>query len=399
MFEPSEELLAKYADLVVNFGLWEGKGINQGEKVLISGNTHTIPFIKYLQRAILKSGGVSIYEIEDEELTRDFIDHASEEQARTVFENKNKGMVEDIDHHIKVAGELNPLYLQGAPQPQASLWRQKKFSFLGTRQVKELEGKLSWSLILYPSTAMAKEANMTLEEYWQEMSKALYLDEADPIAKWNETQIELKRITKALNEMPIDTLHLVAPDTDLHITLGKRRVWEQGCGVNLPSFEIFCSPDWRGTHGKIQTTEPLYYNGQLIKDIYMEFKDGCITKAIASSGQEALNELVAIENTDKIGEFSLTDGRHSRIEKFMADTLYDENAGGPQGNTHFAIGMAYKDLIDGDPKTVTKEEYDELGFNDANEHVDIVSRSPRTVTATLKDGSQVVIYDQGQFKI
>ena len=97
-----------------------------------------------------------------------------------------------------------------------------------------------------------------------------------------------------------------------------------------------------------------------------------------------LKEMIAQENADKVGEFSLTDKRHSRITKFMATTLFDENIGGEFGNTHIALGNAYKDTFTGDISKVSDEEWNEMGYNSCPKvHTDIVSTTNRTVTAIL----------------
>ena len=93
----------------------------------------------------------------------------------------------------------------------------------------------------------------------------------------------------------------------------------------------------------------------------------------------------------------MTDRRFSRISKFMAETLYDENVGGPEGNTHVAIGNAFNESRKGDVANLTKEDLEKLGLNQSAEHVDIVSTAPRTVTATLVDGTEKVIYQNGEF--
>ena len=83
--------------------------------------------------------------------------------------------------------------------------------------------------------------------------------------------------------------------------------------------------------------QPLYRYGQVIKDVYLRFENGIIVEFDASENKELLAEMIKIENANKVGEFSLTDGRHSHITRFMGETLYDENMGGPEGNTHIAI--------------------------------------------------------------
>ena len=110
--------------------------------------------------------------------------------------------------------------------------------------------------------------------------------------------------------------------------------------------------------------------------------------------------MIAQENADKVGEFSLTDKRHSRITKFMATTLYDENMGGTFGNTHIALGNAYKDTFTGDMATVSEEQWAAMGYNSCPKvHTDIISTSDRTVTARLRNGSERVIYKDGQFTL
>jgi len=109
--------------------------------------------------------------------------------------------------------------------------------------------------------------------------------------------------------------------------------------------------------------------------------------------------MLATPNADKIGEFSLTDKRLSRITKFMAETLFDENISGPHGNTHIALGSSYQDSYSGNPAKVTKAGWAKMGFNDSAVHTDIISTSPRTVTAHLSDGSYKVIYQDGIFVV
>jgi aminopeptidase len=109
--------------------------------------------------------------------------------------------------------------------------------------------------------------------------------------------------------------------------------------------------------------------------------------------------MIATEGADKIGEFSLTDRRFSRISRFMAHTLYDENVGGAFGNTHIAVGRSYQDAYAGDPSELTTEQWAELGFNNSSVHTDIVSTTDRVVTATLRGGAERVIYRDGEFQL
>lgn len=170
-----------------------------------------------------------------------------------------------------------------------------------------------------------------------------------------------------------------------------------GSGRNIPSFEVFTSPDWRGTEGWIRFDQPLYRYGNLITGIELEFRAGRVVSSTATQNKQLLREMLKIPGADKVGEFSLTDKRLSRIKKFMAETLYDENVGGAQGNTHLALGRSFADAYTGPSVKMKKRDWQRLGFNDSSVHTDIMSTTKRRVTAELADGTKQLIYDKGKF--
>ena len=111
--------------------------------------------------------------------------------------------------------------------------------------------------------------------------------------------------------------------------------------------------------------------------------------------------MLARPNADKVGEFSLTDKRLSRVLMPMGLTLYDENLGGSFGNTHLAVGRCYMDAYDGDVSQVSSQELMDIGFNDPSceIHTDMISTSNRTVTAVWSDRPSQVIYSDGQMRV
>ena len=199
--------------------------------------------------------------------------------------------------------------------------------------------------------------------------------------------------------MKIETLRIKSEDSDLVVGIGKNRKWLGGSGRNIPSFEIYISPDCRLTEGFMDFDMPLFRYSQKIENISLKFKEGKVIEAKAKVGEEFLKEMIATENADKIGEFSLTDIRLSKIDKYMAETLFDENFGGKFGNTHIALGNAYKDSFPEDATKITKEQWKEMGYNDSVVHTDIVSTKNREVTAYLENGESILIYKDGMFTI
>lgn len=398
-YEPSAELLDNYANVLINFALNSGEGVKPGEVVQLRVPEVAKPLLVALRRAVLKAGAHPLVFFTPDDFSREFFELANEDQLSFFAEKYHRGTVDQIDHTVAICAETNMHELSGIPSSKIMAGQKAMKPYMDWRRTKESAGEYTWTLAMYGTQAMANEVGMSLEEYWAEIIKACYLDEADPAGKWQALYTKLYAIKDKLDALPIERLHVEAADTDLWVQIGADRKWLGGSGRNIPSFELFISPDWRGTSGRVQFTEPLYRYGSLIKDAYLEFENGRVTKATASQGEELLREMIAVENADKAGEFSLTDRRFSRITKFMGLTLYDENVGGEYGNTHIAVGSAYRDSYTGDPSTVTEEQWVEMGYNSSVVHTDIVATSNRVVTAHLTDGSTKVIYRDGEFQV
>ena len=264
---------------------------------------------------------------------------------------------------------------------------------------KEYKGKFTWTLALYGTEAMAKEAGLSLKQYWNIIMKGCYLDKKNPVREWRRLFSFQEKVKKKLNALPIDHVQMKGKNCDLTIKIGTNRKWLGGSGRNIPSFELFISPDWRGTSGYIKFNQPLYCYGNIVKNVELWFNNGLVAKARASQGEEIIRSLIKRKNADKIGEYSLTDARLSRINHFMANTLFDENMGGAYGNTHLALGMSYKDSYVGDPGKPSKQKWASMGFNSSAEHMDNISTEDRTVTAFLTNGQKQVIYRKGRFTV
>jgi len=403
-YQPSQKILENYAKVLINFALGGGTGIKKGEVVRVTAAESAKPLYAEIQKAILRSGGHMLGHYlpgddKNHNLSRSYYELASDEQLDFFPDKFLRGLVDQIDHSVYIDCSADMHALEGVDPKKMMRSGQAMKPFIEWRTQKENAGKFTWTIGLYGTPAMAAEAGLSEEEYWQQIIDACFLAEDDPIAKWREIEGQIKDYVAKLDALRIEKIHVEGEDVDLWLKLGEKRVWMGGSGRNIPSFEIFTSPDWRGTNGWIRFNVPLYRYGNLVEGIRLEFKDGVVTKAVASKNESVITEMIATENADKVGEFSLTDKRFSRITKFMATTLYDENIGGPFGNTHIALGKSYQDCYDGDPSTMSKEEWARLGYNDSSVHTDMFSTTDRTATAYLPDGSTKVIYKDGQFQL
>ena len=404
-YVPPKQILERYARLIVECGLRDGDGIEPGDTVLVSGREDSKPLYFEVCREIWRRGGNVIHGFRPEDdpglnFSAAYYELASDTQLAHFSEHYSRGLIDEIDHIVFIIGERNPLAGRDIDPAAKAKEAPRLTRYWEIRREKERAGKLGWTIALWGTEALAAEAGLSIEEYWDEIIAACQLADPDPVQRWHETIAGIHRHRDWLNSLDIDRLHIEAAGTDLWLTLGEQRRWVGGDGDNIPSFEIFTSPDWRGTNGTIRFTEPLYYAGTLLSGVELEFRDGEVIRADAAEGAEQLRSMVAMPGGNRVGEFSMTDARLSPITRFMADTLYDENVGGANGNTHIAIGLSYTECYSGpDEEALSEADWAALGFNtDAALHCDIVATSERTITATLKDGTSRVIYAGGQFQ-
>lgn len=263
---------------------------------------------------------------------------------------------------------------------------------------REAAGDYSWTLCTLPTIELARHARLSPREYSRQVVKACFLNSASPVSEWRRIHRQAGEIKQWLNGLPAVRFRIESAATDLTITLGARRRWAGVSGRNIPSFEIFVSPDWRGTQGVFYSDQPSFRNGNIVRGVRLEFRGGRVVKAGADEGERFLKKQLATDpGAAQVGEFSLTDRRFSRITRFMANTLYDENYGGPYGNSHIALGSAYSNTYAGDPRRLTPTLKADLGFNDSALHWDFVNTQSKRVTAFLADDSRVLIYEDGKF--
>lgn len=398
-YVPPQSVLENYANVLVNFALGDKEGISKGDVVQVLVPDIAKPLAKELQKTILKAGGHVLMRLLPTGFDADYYSLASQEQLTFFPEEHLKTRADLVDHSIGIIADPDPEELKHIDPAKIMTARNTNNRYRDWLMDKEIAGNFTWTMGLWGVQAKADLVGLTLEEYWQQIISACFLDESDPIAKWRAVKKTQEKIRNSLNALEIDSLYITGPDVDLTVKLGANRIWKGGADRNIPSFELFTSPDWRGTHGWMEFNQPLYRYGNILEGIRLEFSDGLVSNATARKGQKVLTEMLKSPNANKIGEFSLTDARLSRITHPMAETLYDENIGGTYGNSHIAIGMAYKDCYRGDQKAVTKAEWEAMGYNDSPEHTDIVSTTNRTVEATLTDGSKKILYTDGKFTV
>jgi aminopeptidase len=265
---------------------------------------------------------------------------------------------------------------------------------------RRLGGALGWTTCVYPTEALAAASGMNLEDYAAALLRSCWLNMPDPVREWRRLQREVGEVCRWLDGLDIVRLHVESEDVDLTVPVGDNRRFVGVSGTNIPGYEIYFAPDARRVSGTYYADQPTLRYGHLVMGTALEFTDGVAARAEAGRGGVFLqNQLYSDSGARRVGEFSLTDKRFSRVDRFMAHTLLDENYGGEHGNCHLALGGSVLESFTGPVDLLTPELEYELGFNASDMHWDLVNTQPKRVTAFLKTGEPRLIYENGSFTL
>ncbi len=265
---------------------------------------------------------------------------------------------------------------------------------------RKRSGQLGWTTCVYPTQALAKASGMTLEEYAYALQRACWLNMPAPVREWKRLGREVGEVCDWLDSMDIRSLRVESEDINLKVPVGDNRRFVGISGTNIPGYEIYFAPDARGVAGTCFSDQATLRYGHLVHGASIDFSAGIAVRVESARGQVFLqNQMYLDAGARRVGEFSLTDKRFSRVDRFMAHTLLDENFGGDHGNCHIAMGGSVLESFTGPPEMLTPEMEYELGFNASDMHWDLVNTQPKRVTARLKTGEPRLIYENGMFRI
>jgi aminopeptidase len=396
-----DALLERYADLIVRFGA----NVQPGQEVRLLSTVGKQELTRAIATRLYQVGAIFVsVRYGDPYVDRARLDFAVDE----ALGYEPGWIVQMVRDHgtghgatIALSGNPSPGLLEGVDPERIA-----RDGDPGREELREnlAKARNNWTLAPGPTAGWAAIVHPDLEpadalaRLWHEVIHMCRLDEDDPVAAWEGRIEELNRVKAALDELPLDVLHLQGPGTDLKIGLFPGSRWHGGyltteTGLvhhpNLPTEEVFTTPDPERTEGVVRGSRPRELEGSIIRDFTLRFEGGRLTRVEAAAGGEALEAWSRRDDgAARLGEVALVDssGRVGPLGTVFYDTLIDENAA-----SHIAIGQGFDWAVGEDegPRV-----------NRSEVHIDLmIGRPDMTVTGITADGAKMPLLVGGEWQI
>jgi len=383
-----DERLEAYADLAVRVGA----NVQEGQTVFLTTQVEHAPLARALTRAAYRAGARYV----DVRYRDDHVRHAMIELGPDDALTHSPEWMKQLYRAMEGGAQL---WTTGDPEPE--LMNDLDGERVGRARPKEIveiirdqmsERSLNWSGVAYPSEGWATQiyGEPDVERLWEAVAFCTRLDEADPVQAWRDHMARLERRGKILTELELDAVHYTGPGTDLTVGLNPNARWMSALfrtrdGIeyvpNMPTEEVFTTPDCRRAEGTVRSSRPLVLDGDIIEGLQLTVKDGKIVDVQADKGAGIVRGQLEIDDrAGYFGELALVDGtsRVGQTHTTFFDTLYDENA-----TCHIAYGFGVPEVFDGEPGE---------GMNISGVHTDFMVGGPElAVDGITKDGRAIPI--------
>jgi aminopeptidase len=322
--------ITKLAKVMVHYSL----ALKPGQQVII--RTH--PLAEELTLAVyeeaIKAGAYVNLQNAVPGLEEIFFKYASDEQLDYVSPIR-KLVTETFDASLSLWTEHNTRSLSGIDPKRMARVAKAGAPLSKLFMERSAKNEMRWCLTVYPTHAMAQEADMSLADYREFVYAAGMLNEDDPVAYWKKVGEEQKKLVDWLKGR--DQVVLKGSNVDLKMSIKERDFIPCDGKVNFPDGEIFTGPVEDSVEGWVRFKYPAIEYGQEVTDIQLWFEKGRVVKESATKNQELLTaQLDTDAGARSLGEFGI--GTNYGITRFTKNMLFDEKMG---GTIHLAVGAGY----------------------------------------------------------
>lgn len=403
-----KEKLQQYAELLVKVGM----NVQPKQPVFIRSSVETLELTHLIVEEAYHCGASDVRVVySDPTLKRLKFENESVEHFAN-HEIKSYDVEARMDYVKRGAANLaliseDPDLMDGIDSQKLQAFQQQNARAFKGYMESVQKNQFPWVVAAFPSKAWAKRVypELSVEEAYikfiDEVFDIVRIDGNDPVENWRQHIANLSVYAQKLQQKKYHALHYVSEGTDLTVGLAKNHIWEDATSyvngkkqafiANIPTEEVFTAPDRNRVDGYVTNKLPLSYNGTIIDQFKLMFKDGEIIDFSAEKGEAVLKDLINTdEGSRRLGEVALVpdDSPISNRNTIFYNTLFDENAA-----CHLAIGSAYAFNIQGGTE-MTVEEKIASGLNDSNVHVDfMIGSSDLTIYGIFEDGSKELVFE------
>ena len=407
-----DELLKKYADFIVRVGV----NPQPGQVLIINCALEGAPLARLCVRSAFEAGARDVQvNWTDDAVTRTRMELGSEE---ALTDHKGWQLRRYLDY-AESEGSVCVLHLiaddpelfAGLDGAKISRVNSANRSFMQPWREYTMNDRVQWSIAALPAAPWAKkmfpelDTAAAIEAQWKLIFDTCRVTGGDPVGEWQKHLNRLNELGAKMNALDLESVHFESANgTDLTVGLAEQAVWESAGsknekGVpflpNIPTEEVFTAPHKDKVDGIVYGTKPYVFNGQLIKNFHVTFKDGKVVEHGADEGADLLGQLLDTdEGARHIGEVALVPASSpiNRSGVLFYNTLFDENAA-----CHIAFGAGYPTNIRGG-SAMTRDDLMKKGLNNSAIHEDVMIGAADThVTGITKRGEKVTIFENGEW--